>query len=104
MSTVVTPPQQPQWRQRLEGASRPLLLAMAGLPRWVLPVAVAGLLILGVLVDGPLGVAALVLVTAALLWLLLLSWPALRPTGRLLRIAVIALLVYAVASRLTGGG
>lgn len=89
----------PSWRGRIEAASRPLLIRMAALPRWVLPVALLTLLLVGVLIPALPGTLALLLVTLILLWLLLLSWPALRPSGRVLRIAVIALLLYIVASR-----
>lgn len=90
----------PSWRSRLEASSRPLLVRMAALPRWVLPVALLALLLIGVLVPSLPGTLALLGVTLTLLWLLLLSWPAVRPTGRVLRIVVIALLLYIVASRL----
>ena len=60
------------------------------LPRWVVLVVVAGLLVTGLAVHGWIGAAALVLVAAFLGWLAALSWPATDRNGRLLRLAAVA--------------
>ena len=79
--------------------SLPVLTFLSGLPRWLLVVALAGLLVLGVIQTGPLAwLGALILLLLALffLWLLVLSWPALPATGRILRgVVVLALLAGA---------
>lgn len=60
-------------------------------PRFVPFLVVAALLVSGLVVKGAVG-AVLLLVLAALLGsLLALSWPALQPGARLLRVAVVGL-------------
>jgi hypothetical protein len=77
-------------------SARPLVL-LHQLPRWVVPILAAGLLVVGLTVPGWGGAAALVLVAAFLGWLAALSWPALNANGRLLRLAAVAgVLVLAV--------
>src|SRR5215831_18043208 len=62
-------------RRRIERSSiRPLVL-LHQMPVWLVPVIVAGLLVLGLAARGWLGAAALVIVAAFLGWLASLSWP-----------------------------
>jgi hypothetical protein len=60
------------------------------LPRWLVPIVTAGLLVVGLAVPGWPGATALVLLAAFISWLVALSWPALTPNARLLRLAAIA--------------
>jgi hypothetical protein len=86
-----------QARSRMERSSARPLVLLHQLPRWVVPILAAGLLVVGLAVPGWAGAAALVLVAAFLGWLAALSWPALNANGRLLRLAAVAgVLVLAV--------
>jgi hypothetical protein len=81
------------FRRRVEQQAGPLVILLARLPRIVPFLLVAGLLLAGLLAKGAVG-ALLLLVLAALLGLLLLlSWPALNVQARVLRFAVVALVV-----------
>ncbi len=62
------------------------------LPRWLPPIVIAALFVAGIAVRGWGGAVLLLLVAAFAGWLALLSWPALTPTGRLLRAGVLALI------------
>jgi hypothetical protein len=79
-----------QGRRRIEQASARPLVLMHQLPVWLPPVVVAGLLVTGLAVPGPVGAIALLLVAAFLGWLAALSWPQTKGGGRLLRLAAIA--------------
>ena len=64
-------------------------------PRWLLLVATGLMLFLGLIQTGSLtwlGVLLLGIVTVFFAWLLALSWPAVPPSGRLLRLVVVAAL------------
>jgi hypothetical protein len=80
-------------RRSLEKASAMPIAFLSQLPRWVPPLVLAGLFVAGAVVRGWAGAVALFLVAAFVAWLASLSWPALRPAGRLLRVAIIALLI-----------
>jgi hypothetical protein len=56
-------------------------------------VVIAALFIGGLAVGGWGGAVMLLVVTAFLAWLAVLSWPALQPATRLLRVAAIAVLL-----------
>jgi hypothetical protein len=49
------------------------------------------LIVTGILVGGVVGCALIVLAVLFLVWLLYIAWPALSPTERLMRAAVIVL-------------
>nr|WP_221935719.1 DUF6703 family protein [Janibacter cremeus] len=70
----------------------PATRLLAGLPSYVPVVVVFALVLLGAFL-GPWGAIPLGLVVLFLLWMLALSWPRLRPSERLMRIAVVALVV-----------
>jgi hypothetical protein len=61
--------------------------------RWVLPVIVAVLMLIGLLGTGWLGASAMIILALFLAWFGYLSWPRLDLQGRLLRIGSVALLV-----------
>lgn len=61
---------------------------------------VVAVLVVGLLVRGPIGALAVGVLALFLGWLLTLSWPALAPPARLLRLAVVAGLVALAATRL----
>lgn len=89
------------WRASLAAASRPLLTRLVRLPRLVVPVVLAALLLAGLLLPEPWGALPLLVVVAFLGWLLALSWPQLRPGPRALRLVAVALLLGVAVSRLS---
>ena len=75
-------------RARFEAASRPALLRMQLLPTFVVPVLLAVMLFLGLVVPQPWAGSMLVLIAVFLTWLTAVSWPAITPGSRFLRVAV----------------
>jgi hypothetical protein len=88
-------------RQRAERRSAQPLLFLHQLPAWVLPMVLAGLLIVGLAVKGPGGAAALGALAAVLGWLASVSWPRLSSGGRAGRVLVIALVAAISAYQAT---
>jgi len=84
----------------LQRVSLPFLTRLTRLPKWALVVGLSVLLVLGMIQTGSLawlGALLLGILTLFFLWLLVLSWPAIPPSGRLLRaIVVVALAGVAV--------
>jgi hypothetical protein len=85
--------QQSPRRQSIERLSLRPAAYLRHLPRWLPPVAVAILFVGGIAVHGWAGAAMLLVVACFVAWLAVLSWPALGPQGRLLRVAVPAFLL-----------
>lgn len=79
-------------RQAAERRSARSLLYLHQLPRWVPPVVLAVLLVVGLAVKGPAGAVALCAVAVVLGWLAALSWPRLTAGGRAGRLLVMAIL------------
>lgn len=90
--TLFTPGASPA-RQAAERRSAKPLLYLYQLPRWLAPLALVVLLIVGFAVRGPGGAVALVGVAAVLAWLASLSWPRLPAGGRLGRVLAVAVLL-----------
>jgi hypothetical protein len=63
---------------------------MNGLPRWLVPIVLAILLVAGLVISGPVGAALLVVLGVFLAWLVFLSWPALPATTRIIRLVIVA--------------
>lgn len=91
-NTLFTPGASPA-RQALERRSATSLLWLHQLPRWLLPVLTAGLLVVGFAVGGAGGAVALGGLAVVLGWLAAVSWPGLSAQGRLLRVVVIGAVV-----------
>ena len=91
-------------RARFEDASRPMLLRMRGLPTFVIPALLAVALFLGLVLPWAWAGLFLVAIGLFLAWLTALSWPAISPGSRLLRvlvnIGVLALGVLKVLGRI----
>ncbi len=90
----MTPPAAPgPLRTAVERRSAPLLAQLGRRPGWLVPV--VGALLLGGVLFLPSGASGLCLVGLLVLvgWLSYLSWPVLDPTGRVLRVAGLGLLV-----------
>lgn len=85
--------------------SSPLLVRLHALPRWVTPIVMTLILLVGLLANPNetwglwIGFFALMLIALFLSWLLILSWPILVTTSRMLRILVIGLLLFGAFSR-----
>jgi O-antigen ligase len=91
-STLYTPNPSPA-RQLAERCSARPLLYLQQLPRWVPPVVLAVLLVVGLAVKGLGGAAALCAVAAVLGWLAALSWPRLTAGGRAGRLLTVLVLI-----------
>ena len=91
-NALYTPSASPA-RQAAERRSARPLLYLHQLPRWVPPVVLAVLLVVGLAVKGPGGAVALCAVAAVLGWLAALSWPRLTAGGRAGRLVTILVLV-----------
>lgn len=80
-------------RRSLENASARPIAFLHQMPGWLAPAVIAGLFVAGAFLAGWAGAVALCLVAAFVAWLAILSWPALRLPGRVLRTAIIAALL-----------
>ncbi|MGL4177107.1 MAG: DUF6703 family protein [Dermatophilaceae bacterium] len=79
-------------RDSLERASLPALTRLSRLPRPVPFLVVLALVVGGLLVPG-WGWVLLAVVSAVLLWFLVLAWPRLTLAERMMRIAVVAMML-----------
>ncbi|MEV4456831.1 DUF6703 family protein [Microbispora sp. NPDC049633] len=86
-------------RAAVERRSAAPLVFLFQQPRWLAPLVLVALLIAGLVVPDWRGGVAVLPVLAFIAWLAYLSWPSLRPVGRLLRVAVGTFLVLLVATR-----
>ena len=89
-------------RRAVETRSAAPLVFLFRLPRWVLPIALVALLLVGLAVPGLLGALAVLPVLGFVGWLAYLSWPSLGLRARLLRVAVGTFLVLLLLDRLGG--
>lgn len=87
-------------RRTIELKSAAPLVFLFQLPRWLLPVAMVVLLLVGLVVPDWRGAVGVLPVLAFVVWLAYLSWPSLRVGGRLLRVALGTFLVLLAATRL----
>ncbi|WP_307828833.1 DUF6703 family protein [Actinomadura viridis] len=96
MEHVNTPRETSGTRAAVERWSAAPLAFLGGLPRWVLLVAVFGLLVIGMVGTGWVGAAGLLALLLVLAWFAYLNWPALETPGRILRVAaMVALAAFA---------
>ena len=86
-------------RESFERASLPAISWLNGLPRLVPFLLVLVLAVAGVLLPPP-GWLLLVVVLLLLAWILALAWPRLSGAEKLMRVAVIALLVAILVTQL----
>ncbi len=80
-------------RGKVESASTPLLTAMARMPALVPFLIMFAVLLTGAFLGGVIGAILLLIPIAFLGWLLYLTWPHLRQPERLLRLAVLLLVI-----------
>jgi hypothetical protein len=93
-------PATPTLRASVERTSRPLLLRLHALPRAVVPLGTVVLVLAGVLAPPAVGVFALTVVALFVSWISYLSWPVVSGSARMLRVAMVALVVALALSRL----
>ncbi len=86
-------------RRQVERRSAPVLLWLSSRPRALLPLAVVALLVGGLAAPQAYAVPLLLLLVVLLAWLSYLSWPALPPGARVVRAAVLAMVVGTLLQR-----
>lgn len=91
-------------RLKLERLSIRPLHFFQRMPRLILPILMAAFLLLGLLLPTSIAGIFLLILGAFLGWLLALSWPALTPGSRYLRLAVTVAVVAAAFWRFAGYG
>ncbi len=90
-------PHQPTLRSRVETTSRPLLLHLHALPRLIVPVGTLVLIAIGAFAPMPYALVGFAIAFLFIAWVAYLAWPAVTWSGRLLRLAMLALLVALAA-------
>ncbi len=85
--------QSPQIRRSIERLSLRPAAYIRALPRWLPPLVIAALFVGGLAVHGWGGAAMLLVVAVFLAWLAVLSWPAVPPSTRVLRVVAIGALL-----------
>jgi VIT1/CCC1 family predicted Fe2+/Mn2+ transporter len=87
-------------RRSVEKRSGPVLVLLSHMNRAVVPIVSVLLLLGGLALPAPIGVACLAVLAAFVGWLTYLSWPAIVGAARAVRVATLALILFAGASRL----
>lgn len=87
-------------RAAVEKRSAPVLVLLSQQHRAIVPVISVALLIGGLTLPVAAGVLCLALLIAFVGWLTYLSWPAIVGQARFVRVATLALLGFALISRL----
>jgi hypothetical protein len=90
------------WRAGLERRSVGPLMVLNSLPGWLVPVALGVLLVAGLALPFAWSGLLLLVPIVFLGWLLLLSWPVITPSGRLLRLLAVLVLIGAMVFRVQG--
>ncbi len=75
------------------------LLWLQGVPRWMIFVAMIAVACGAAFLPGWPGEILLLLIIGFLSWLAFMSWPKTEPTGRVLRVIVIGVLVAVAVTR-----
>lgn len=86
-------------RTRVERASLPLLTRLHAVPRLLVPLATLALVALGAFAPLAVALLALLVVLLFIAWIAYLSWPVVGWSGRLIRVAMILLVVGLAATR-----
>jgi hypothetical protein len=82
----------------VESASLPVVTRLAGWPRWAPFLLILGFMVAGVIIP-TYGWILISIVAVFLTWLLYLAWPRLSAVDRLMRFAVIAIVIVAAITR-----
>ncbi len=86
-------------RKAVERHSAAPLVFMFQWPRWIMPVALVVLLLVGFALPDWRGALAVLPVLAFVSWLAYMSWPSLNVKGKLLRVALVTFLVLLTVDR-----
>lgn len=89
-------------RIKFERVSLRPLTIIHRLPRLIVPIVMGALLLAGLLLPSSWAGLLLVVLAAILGWFVALSWPAIVPSARVLRVVVIVVIAAAAVWRLTG--
>ena len=87
-------------RPALEKRSAPVLVLLSQQHRAVVPLISVLLLLGGLALPVPIGVACLAVLALFVGWLTFLSWPAIVGQARVVRVVTLLLVVFAAATRL----
>ena len=87
-------------RAAVEKRSAPILVLLSQQHRAVIPLVSVLLLIGGLALPVPIGVVCLAVLAAFIGWLTFLSWPAIVGQARLVRVATLVLIAFALVTRL----
>jgi uncharacterized protein DUF6703 len=79
------------FRRKVERASYPFVLRLHRMPRWLVTVALAALLVAGLLAPSPYGPVCLGVVVALMAWLTYLAWHQGDRGRRVIRVVALAL-------------
>jgi Family of unknown function (DUF6703) len=85
------------FRTAVNERSRPVLAALARLPRIIVSAGVLLLMVVGLVAPLVIALPAFAVIAAFVGWLAYLSWPALDTRGRLVRALLVALVLAAAA-------
>lgn len=99
MQPPARPPSSPL-REEVARLSAPVLRWLSQRPKVLLPLLSVALLLGGLAAPPAIGAVLLLLLLGVVGWLVFLSWPVVHGPARLVRLAVLGLLAFAVASRL----
>lgn len=89
-------------RSALERRSASALLFLHRLPRWLLPVVVGVLLLLGLAIPDAWAGIFLLLIAGLFGWLLALSWPVITVNSRIFRCIVVVVVAAGGIARMAG--
>jgi hypothetical protein len=96
------PPQKSDARRELERRSAGPLLVLHRMPRWLIPLIMAVLMLLGLFISAPWAGIFIVAIAVFLAWLLVLSWPVIMPGSRFFRLIVIAVVAVVGVMKMLG--
>lgn len=89
------------FRKSIERSSAPILISLSKLPKFVAPVFVAILLVIGLYQHNLIGIVCISLVVLFIVWLSFLAWPVLEPRARVMRLVLIGLLILGAVLNFT---
>lgn len=89
-------------RSRFEDASRGALVTLSRVPKPLIVIGLAALLVAGMMLPVPWGPLCLVIIGLFLGWLLALSWPVIPGASRVLRLGTVLLVFLAAYLRANG--
>lgn len=82
-------------RKSITEASAPVLLRIHTFPKFLVPAAIAGLMVLALFLNGFWSGICLSIVAVFIGWLMYLSWPLLDGRSRIVRLFVFGILISA---------